>query len=277
LREYLQVIANLSVIVFIVTCMLTMGLRLTLREIVGPLTHPRPVILALIANFVLVPALAWGLTRLVPLHPSYAVGLLLLGAAAGAPFLPKLAEFAQGDLGWSVALMILLTLGSVIFLPLALPYMIPGLKADAWAIARPLVLLMMIPLSVGMLLKKFLERACAVLHRVSEKLSQASLLLLLSLLIGLNLSSIRETVGSGAIATALLLVFLSFLVGYFFGGTDPRKKSVLGLGTGQRNVAAALAIGTSNFTDPKVVTMLVVATLVGLIPLIIAGFVLRRR
>lgn len=277
LRGHLQTIANLSVLIFIVTCMLSMGLRLTFREITSPLTNPRRVILALMANFALAPLIAWGITRVIPLHPSYAVGLLLLGAAAGAPFLPKLAELAQGDLGYSVALMILLTVGSVVFLPLALPFMIPGLKADAWAIARPLVVLMMLPLTIGLILKKFFESASAILHLISEKVSQASMILLTVLLIGLNLQAIVGTVGSGAIAASLLFISLSFFAGYFLGGKDPRQKSVLGLGTGQRNVAAALAIGTSNFTDPKVVTMLLVATLFGLIPLLIAGFWLRRR
>jgi BASS family bile acid:Na+ symporter len=277
LKEHLQVIANLSVLVFIVTCMLTMGLRLTLREIASPLTSPRKIVLALVANFAVVPLIAWGILRIIPLHPSYSIGLILLGGAAGAPFLPKLAEFARGDLGYSVALMILLTIGSVMFLPLALPYMIPGLKADAWAIARPLVILMMLPLATGLAFKKFLERASAVLHTISEKVSQVSLLVVLILLIGLNWKAIVGTVGSGAIAAALLFVFLSFLVGYFLGGKDSRQKSVLGLGTGQRNVAAALAIGTSNFNDERVVTMLLVATLFGLVPLLLSGWWLRQR
>jgi predicted Na+-dependent transporter len=257
--------------------MLTMGLRLNLREITTPLKNPRRIILALVANFALAPLIAWGITRVIPLHPSYSVGLLLLGGAAGAPFLPKLAEFARGDLGYSVALMILLTVGSVVFLPLALPVLIPGLKANAWVIARPLLVLMMLPLGLGLILKKFFDRASAVLHRISEKLLQVSLLLLLVFLIGLNLQAIADTVGSGAIAAALLFVSLTFLGGYFLGGKDLRQKSVLGLGTGQRNVAAALAIGTGNFTDPKVVTMLLVATLFGLVPLLLAGVWLRRR
>jgi BASS family bile acid:Na+ symporter len=173
--------------------------------------------------------------------------------------------------------MILLTVGSVVFLPLALPALIPGLKAGAWSIARPLVFLMLFPLGFGLILKKFFERASAVLHKISEKLSQASLFLLMVLLLGLNLKALGGTVGSGAIAASLLFVSLSFFAGYYLGGKDPRQKSVLGLGTGQRNVAAALAIGTSNFTDPKVVTLLLVATLFGLIPLLLAGFWLRGR
>src|SRR5262245_47855977 len=102
------------------------GLGLGVRDVAAPLGRGRLVALALAANFVAAPAVAYGLTRLVPLKEPHAVGLLLLGGAAGAPFLPKLAEAARGDLAFSVGLTLLLTVGSVIFMPVALPLLIPG-------------------------------------------------------------------------------------------------------------------------------------------------------
>ena len=56
-------------------------------------------------------------------------------------------------------------------------------------------------------------------------------------------------------------------IGYALGGPAPGTRSVLGLGTGQRNVAAALIIATQNFTDPGVVVMLLVSTIAGLVVL----------
>ena len=260
---------------FIVTCMLAMGLKLSFREIVAPLGNPSRVILALVANFFLAPALAWGITQLIPLHPSYTTSLLLLGAAAGAPFLPKLTEIAQGDLGYSVALTVLLTLGSIVFLPLALPFLIPGLKADPGDLALPLIFFMMLPLLLGLGIKRFFPSFSQVLYQISNRVSQGSLILLTALLIGLNFQAIAATVGSGAIAASMLFVSLSIGGGFLLGGKDLRQKSVLALGTGQRNIAATLAIANSNFSDPKVVTMLLVASLFGLVPLMIAGLWMR--
>jgi BASS family bile acid:Na+ symporter len=124
--EFLEIVTRLSVLVFVVSSLLVTGLGLTLREILAPLRAPRLILLSLVANFVLAPLLAYLLTLLIPLNPSHAAGLLLLGAAAGAPFLPKLAELAGGNLGFSVALMILLVVGSTVFMPLALPLLIPA-------------------------------------------------------------------------------------------------------------------------------------------------------
>lgn len=74
------------------------------------------------------------------------------------------------------------------------------------------------------------------------------------------------------------LAVLAFVVaGFALGGPDPRTRSVLALGTGQRNIAAALVIATQNFTDTGVVTMLLVTTFGGLFVLLAAGHVLVRR
>ena len=122
---------KLSVLVFLVSSMAAMGLTLTPKAIVAPLRDVRLVLLALALNFVLAPAFAWLLTAVIPLDRGHAAGLLLLGGAAGAPFLPKLVETARGDLTLAAALMGLLTVGTILFLPFALPLMIPGLNAPA--------------------------------------------------------------------------------------------------------------------------------------------------
>src|SRR5918994_1247720 len=130
------------------------GLGLSVRDVVAPLRRARLVLLAVIANFVVAPALAFALTEAIPLDRPYAIGLLLLGGAAGAPFLPKLAELARGDLAFSVGLMLLLTVGSVAFMPIVLPLLIPGLSADPWPLLRPLLVTMLLPLLAGMAVRR---------------------------------------------------------------------------------------------------------------------------
>jgi len=88
------------------------------------------------------------------------------------------------------------------------------------------------------------------------------------LLIGLNVEAMIDVVGSGAVAAAVLFVVATLAVGYALGGPARGTRSVLGLGTGQRNIAAALAVATGNSDDPRVVVMLLVSTLVGLLVLL---------
>jgi len=96
------------------------------------------------------------------------------------------------------------------------------------------------------------------------------------LLVGLNAGPMLGTFGSGAALTAAAFVALSAAAGYALGGPARETRSVLGVGTGQRNVAAALVIATQNFTDPGVVVMLLVSTFAGLVVLLAAARVWAR-
>lgn len=267
-------IQSLSVIVFLVGSMAAMGLTLTLEAILAPLRSVRLVLLALALNFVLAPAFAWLLTVVIPLQSGHAIGLLLLGGAAGAPFLPKLVETARGDLARAAAIMALLTAGTILFLPFALPFMIPGFNADPWEIARPLLLLIVAPLGIGMLIK---SRAGAIAARtapVLAKIGNAGLLLLFVLLVALNARALLGVVGSGAILATLVFFTALFVFGWFFGRAD---RSELGLATAARNFGAALAPAASCFPDPNVTVMIVVGAIVCLVVSFLAAGWVRRR
>jgi BASS family bile acid:Na+ symporter len=273
----LEFAAKAAVLVFVVACMVTAGSSLGVRDIVATLRRARLVALALLANFVIAPAIAYGLTAVIPLDRPYAIGLFLLGGAAGAPFLPKLAELASGDLAFSVGLMLLLMVASVVFMPVVLPLLMPGLSADPWPLLRPLLLAMLIPLAAGMAVKYYSDRWSARLRPVSGAVSNVSMILAVVLLIGLNFGAMVGTFGSGAIAVAILFVALTLAAGYALGGPAARTRSVLGLGTGQRNVAAALLVATENFADPGVVVMVLVSTFAGLVVLLPAALWFARR
>ena len=111
--ELMQKATSVVTLIFILSSMLGMGLGLTVSQIITPLRNPRLVVLSLLANFVLMPLTALGLAALLRLDPPLGVGLLLLGTAAGAPFLPKLAQLAKGSLAFSVGLMALLMVVTV--------------------------------------------------------------------------------------------------------------------------------------------------------------------
>src|ERR1041384_5301565 len=126
--ELLQKASSVAMIAFVLSSMLAMGLGLTGGEIIAPLRRARLVTLTLVANFVLMPAAALGLSALLRLDEPLGVGLLLLGMAAGAPFLPKLAQLAKGDLAFAVGAMGLGLVITVGYPPLVLPFFLPGLS-----------------------------------------------------------------------------------------------------------------------------------------------------
>ena len=278
MAEFLEGVLKVAVLVFVVTCMAAAGLGLSAQALVAPFRRPRLVLAAVVANFVVAPALAYGLTELVNLDRPHAIGLLLLAGAAGAPFLPKLAELAKGDLAFSIGLVLLLTAGSAVFMPFVLPLLMPELSAEPWPLLQPLLFTMLLPLAVGMVVKSRFERWSARLRLVLTRVSNISMVLTVVLLVGLNFRAILGTFGSGAVAVAIVFVALATAAGFALGGPTADTRSVLALGTGQRNVAAALLVATRNFSDePGVVVMLLVSTLAGLLVLLPAGRWFARR
>ena len=277
MAEILTTITRLAVLVFLLSSMSGIGLGLTLQQIVAPLRNVKLVVFALIANFLLAPLLAVSIARLLRLDEPFALGLLLLGLAAGAPFMPKIVGIAKGDLALSVGLMVLLMVGTTIFLPVALPLLVKGVQVNPWKIAKFLTLLLLLPLIVGLIVK---ARAASIAVRVRpflERVSTVALLAMIVLLIALNFQAVLRIFGTGAIGAALLFAVLSALAGWLLGGRDPAQQTVLGLGTGLRNIPAALVVSVQNFKDPNVAVMVIVTTLAGILILVPAARMMGKR
>lgn len=136
--DVLTTLANLSMLVFVICSMLSMGLSLTVAELTVPLKNTSLVIKSLIASFVLVPILGYALATFMPVTEGAAIGIIIVACAAGAPFLPKLVQVAKGDIAFGVGLMTLLMVLTVIYMPVVLPLLLQGVEVDALAIATSL-------------------------------------------------------------------------------------------------------------------------------------------
>jgi BASS family bile acid:Na+ symporter len=265
MMELLSRALPVVMIVFVVSSMLAVGLSLTVGQIVAPLRNVRLVSLALLANFVLMPLGALALARALRLDHALGAGLLVLGTAAGAPFLPKLAGLARGNLAFAVGLMVLLMVLTVGYMPLVLPLLLDGVSVDAAKIARSLVLLMLVPLAVGLVIKARFETAAARAKPPLDRLSNLSLIVLIVLITVTNFDKVLGVFGTRGILAGMLFIVLGLAVGHVLGGPEVETRRVLALGTAQRNIAAALVVAGQNFSDPQVVVMVVVVANVGLL------------
>ena len=254
-----------TMFVFVVSSMLAVGLSLTVGQIVVPLRNGKLVALALLGNFVLMPLGAVVVARLLWLDESLRVALLLLSTAAGAPFLPKLAGIAKGNLAFAVGLMVLLMVLTVGYMPLVLPLLLEGVAVDPTKIARSLVLLMLLPLALGLGVKARYALAAARVRPFLDRVSTLSLAFLTVLIFAVNINNLVALFGTRGVLASILFLCVGVSIGWFLGGPDTR--GVMALGTAQRNIAAALVVGGQNFDDPKVVVMVVVVAIVGLLVL----------
>jgi BASS family bile acid:Na+ symporter len=253
-----QAAISTCTIVFVLSSMLGMGLGLRVAEIAAPLRNRRLVMLSLVANFIVMPALAIALARLLRLDESLGIGLLLLGAAGGAPLLPKLAQMARGNLAFAVGLMVLLMVITVGYVPIVLPLLLPGISVNPAQIARSLVLLMLLPLGAALAVNAYRPRLAARVKPPLDRIANVSLIALIALQTLLNLRSVAAVFGTFGILAAVVFLAAGYATGWALGGPARDTRVVLGLGTSQRNIAASLVVG-QNFDDPTVVVMIVVA------------------
>jgi BASS family bile acid:Na+ symporter len=269
--EFFAAIAQLSVPVFLVSRMSQTGPGLTLQQILSPLRNARLVVFALLANFVVAPLLAVSMARLLRLDGPYAQGLPLLGLAAGAPFVPKIAGMAKGDVAVAVGLTVMLMVGTIVLPPLVLPLLVNGAQVNPLKTARSLILPLLLPLTVGMIVRARAASIAVRLARVPGRVPDVTLPSTIVLIIALRLQRLLCIFGTGAIYAGFLFSVLAALSGWLLGGGKAARRTVLGLGTGLRNFPAASIASGQDFSDPGVSAMVIVCKPTALVVLLHAA------
>jgi len=272
LRTAVQFIAP----VFVICTMLNVGLTQKPAAIAEHLKNWPFDLKMLAANFIFAPLLMIGALYFAPFSPALKAGLLIFSLGAGAPFLIKLTQTSEHDLALGAAVMMLLMIVTVIYMPLVLPLVLSGVSVNALAIARALLLQMLLPIGVGML-------AALVLPDLSKKLQPlvgglgnlAMYAMLVATLVG-YFPNLLQIIGTGAFLVGLVFVAAAFGLGYLAGFGKDHLEDVGGLGTAQRNTAAGVIIAIQNFSDPNVFVMLTLANILGIVMLMILARFLSR-
>ena len=269
--QIIPILDKIAFLAFVVATMFGTGLKLTVQQIWQPLRNIRLVVLSLLTNFVLVPLFVYLLLQLIPVNEPVKDGLIIMALASGPPALPKLAQIVKGNLAFSTGLMMMLMFGTVFYMPIVLPLVLEGVEVNSWDIAKPLIVMMIIPLVIGLLIKNKSEDIALNLQTITFKISNFGLLLGLGVRLIVHFNEIIILLTNGVIFVCAIFIIFSFTVGYLLGGPGIDTQRVLGVGTAQRNFAAALLIGTSNFDDPNVISVIMVTSLLMMVSVLILG------
>lgn len=278
MADVLIQVGQAAVLVFVVCQMTAMGLALTVPQILAPLKNLRVVVPALFVNFVVVPCIALALVAVLPLPQGYAYGLIILGCAAGAPFLPTMVQMAKGDVGFAVGLMVLLMVATTVYLPVVLPLLIAGVAVHPWEIAEPLVVLILVPLGIALVVRARLEAVAKRLAPYFARATSIALVVLFAAYLAAYLPDLAGAGGATAVVASLVFLLAAFAAGYLAGGPNAGTRKVVGLGTALRYSSAAAAVAAINFaSDPRILGMVLIVVLVSLALLTVLGRALGRR
>ena len=265
----LHTVFGILVILYTVTNMASLGLELSLRETMKSLRSARLVVLTLVWGWVVGPAFALLLTKVLPLAEPHAIGLLIFSLAPVAPMVSLLARKARSDMDFTAALVPLAMVATVALLPLLAPLLMKGLTLNVWSLAKPLLLLVLLPLVVCAAIKAWAAPVADTLFPAVKRLAGISTVVTLGFVVVFHFGDIVSTVGSYAIGAEVLLLLALALVSYRLGfGLKQGQRSAMALAMATRNGAPMLAVFTAfPDQDPRMLVMLLLS---GPVPAVLA-------
>ena len=237
--------------------MLGAGLNIEFRQVIELFKRFRLVVLGVLANFLIVPLLTYLCIAWLPFSADIKIGIMLMAAAPIAPMAPApFVEKARGDVVYSVGLMVLIAILSIVLTPLILSISIPksvgGVSLDPIQIVKTLLMVQLIPICVGMVVRHISPTWAQKLLKYIPRIGQ------IGLIIGVGSLFIKQaaqmlSMGFLVYFIMLFLTIISLLVGdLILVGESGKKRRALAVSTAIRNIPLAFLIAGENFPDTVV-------------------------
>jgi len=259
IMQFLETIFSPLILVFTVSNLLVMGLQANMPEVISAFKNKKSMALIFVWGWVLGPALGYLITWALPLAEPFVICVLLCSLAPCAPFLPPMVEKARGDISFAGAFVPMVAAGTVVLMPLIAPLLIKGVTISTWALAKPLLVTLLLPLIIGAATRHY---AGAAATKIFPAVRGFALLTTLGCIVSFSLLYYREildTAGSFALLSMTIFMVGMGLITYRFGfGLKQNQRSVMALGMGTRNFAAVFVayLALPN-PDPLTLTMVI--------------------
>ncbi len=235
--------------------LLAMGMGLTSVEVVGALRRVRVLAIGLVVNFVAIPALVLLLVNVFAIDGPVAVGLLLCALAPGSGVGPLLVDYARGDVGLSVGLLLALTFSSVVLTPILLGWLTgddvgAALSATTWPTMGLIVAFQVVPLVAGLLLRRYAESRT---RRVQPWIARIARWLMLGIIAAYLITQGQLILANGLrpFVVSVVAILVSFLVGWAPLLRARTERVSLGLTSMNRNLALAMLLAAMLFPHPS--------------------------
>lgn len=234
--------------------MLTMGMTLTPDDFRILLRRPWDIFIGAVAQYTIMPLLAFGLTRLLNLPEGIAVGLILVGCCPGGVSSNIMSFLCRGDVAFSVGMTTASTLLAPVMTPL-LMLKLSGSAVDvnAWGMFQSILIVTILPVGIGALANGLLggRRGYQDLCSLMPGVSVIGLACIVGGVISYNGSSFF-TSGLTIFAAVFLHNALGYLLGYLVGiftGMSVAKRRTISLEVGMQNAGLATNLASRHFAS----------------------------
>ena len=220
--------------------MFGMGLTLKLEDFRIVFSRPKDVIVGFLAQFIIMPILAWMLTKVFSLPAELAVGVILVGCCPGGTASNVITYLAGGGLALSVGITSVSTLLAPLVTPL-LTWLLAGTLVDVnvWQMFMSIVQVIILPIGLGLLVKKFVKLSDNVMNKVLPAFSTIAITLI---------------VGAVVSANAEKLLTFGFLLSKILH-LSRKKSTAISVEVGMQNSGLACSLAQQHFQSMALATV----------------------
>ena len=238
--------------------MFGMGLTMKLGDFAVVFRQPRDVIVGCLAQFIVMPLLAFGLGRVFGLSDELLVGVVLVGTCPGGTSSNVITYLSKGDTALSVGMTSINTLLAPFLTPLfTYLYLRTSVSVDVKAMFMSIIQVVIIPIGLGLLINKVFGNYTQKIRDALPSVSVTAICLIVAAVVSHNSEKIRAT-GLVIFAVVILHNILGYLCGYLVGVAFrmdlPRKKAVA-IEIGMQNSGLATTLAGSAFPGMAMATV----------------------
>ena len=249
--------------IFIVLPILTilmfdLGLTLKPQDFQLIAQRPKPVIIGLVGQIILLPLIAWGIIQVLSpfnfhLSPLFIIGIMLVASSPGGSSSNVFSMLAKGDVALSVTLTACSSIITLFTLPLIMAWVTTNV-GEATDIHLPIgnllmqnIVLMVVPISIGFVINIFKEQTAAKIHNVLKRIAMPALVLLVTVFFFQHKQTIvNEFASLGLTMTVLILATTGCgaLLAWLLKLTTKERRTLV-IEIGMQNAAQAITIACS--------------------------------
>lgn len=237
--------------VLLMVIMLGMGMTLRVADFGLVARRPFPLLIGILSQFLIMPLTAWVISTVLHLEPAIAVGVILVASAPGGTASNVMVYLAKGDVALSVAMTSVSTLVAPVVTPLLVLWLAGSyLPVDTVGMFISIVQIVIVPIVVGIALRRFLPR---VVERLVEWMPLISVAGITLVLLAVVAGSAETILTSGLLVAGIVIVLngIGLLLGYFAAraaGLDEAARRSVSVEIGMQNSGLAAGLARTHFT-----------------------------
>ena len=238
--------------------MFGMGLTLDFKDFALVFTKPKYILLGCLAQFIIMPALAYGLSMAFALDVALMAGVVLVGTCPGGTSSNVITYLSKGDVALSVGMTSVNTLLAPFLTP-AITYLLlqTTIHVDVVAMFMSIVQVVIVPIVFGFIINKLFTKLTRSLVDVLPAVSVTAICLIVACVVSHNAARILAT-GWLVFAVVFLHNMLGYLCGFVLGkilGLDVSRTKALSIEVGMQNSGLATSLAGSTFPELAMATV----------------------